>query len=195
MAVVLFGENLLHSNLALSAIIIGGLMVLGFLMSLFVSADKLTFMFPMSVMSAAIPVFILSRHFHFRQILLFVYTMLWAFRLFVHLVRRIAVDKHDKRLDGVRSSFWKRLLFFLGMTVMSYACSLPFNIVDSIRPQFQPNFGVMDVLGTVFFLAGWFMEMIADIQLFRWRHNPENEGLVCNTGLFYFIFLFIILII
>ena len=183
MAVVLFGKNLLHSNLSLASIIIGGMMTLAYLMSFFISADKLTWEFPLSVMSAAIPIFILSRHMHIRQILLFTYTLMWAARLFGHLIRRIGVDKLDPRLDHIRNHMWSRLLYFLGMTVMSFACVLPFTLVNSIRPQFQPRFGVMDVLGIAFFMAGWFLEMIADIQLFRWRHNAENEGLVCNTGL------------
>ena len=183
MAIVLFGKNLLHSNLSLGAIIIGGMMLFSYFLSFFVSADKLIWEFPLSVIAASVPIFILSRHMHIRQILLFTYTMMWGLRLFGHLVRRISVDKLDKRLEHIRNHMWSRLLFFLGMSAMAFACILPFTLVTSIRPQFQPNFGVMDVLGIVFFLSGWFLEMIADIQLFRWRHNPENEGLVCNSGL------------
>ena len=158
--------------------------MLSYFLSFFISADKLTWEFPLSVLSATIPVFILSRHMHIRQILLFTYTLLWGIRLFTHLVRRTSVDKLDRRLDYIRHHMWPRLLYFLGMAAMAFACVLPFTLVDSIRPQFQPAFGVMDVLGIVFFLSGWFLEMIADIQLFRWRHNAENEGLVCNTGVY-----------
>ncbi|KAH7823309.1 putative FKBP-type peptidyl-prolyl cis-trans isomerase 5 [Monocercomonoides exilis] len=183
MSTIVFGRNLLDSNLSFAAIIIGGMAVMTWFVSFFASIDKLTWMFPLSVLASSITIFSLSRQFNFRQILLFVYTVLWGVRLFVHLVRRIAADKLDRRFDNIRNSAFKRLLFCLGGMVLSYAFIMPQTIVNSILPQYQPRFGVMDVIGIVFWTVGFLMEMVADIQLFNFTHKAENRGMIYNKGL------------
>lgn len=158
-------------------------MVISFLLSFVFDVEKFTLMFPISALIVLTTVLTLSSHFNFRQVLLFAYSTIWGLRLTFHLSRRILVDKIDSRLNEMRENPWKKIGFFLGMGLMSFACVLPFVLVDSIKLELQPAFGVMDAIGIVFWLGGFILEFVADLQLFKWNHSPETAGSICDKGL------------
>ncbi|KAK2950784.1 putative 3-oxo-5-alpha-steroid 4-dehydrogenase 1 [Blattamonas nauphoetae] len=181
--VIALGHNLLQSNVSLSAIIISALCLIGYGISFFVPMDYLTMTLPISVLAASITTFFMSMHFHFRQLFIYGYTLAWGIRLLVHLIRRAVADKSDRRLDPVRNNFLLRGLTFLGMILLAFSFTLPTAMVSAIKPSFLQGWTVRDILGIVFWVAGFVMEIVADVHLFSFRHKSENAGKICRSGL------------
>ena len=70
--------------------------------------------------------------------------------------------------------------FFQCQVVLAVAFSLPI-LTAMANPA--PFGTVGDFLGVMVWLVAVSCEMIADRQLARFRHDPENRGKVCQAGL------------
>ncbi|KAH7830109.1 putative FKBP-type peptidyl-prolyl cis-trans isomerase [Monocercomonoides exilis] len=186
MAVIVLGNNLLASNLSVSAIIISLFSAVGYAMSFFVKLEKLMLMHPISMLVASTAVFFLSMQFNARQISLYLYTFISALRLMAHLTARLVYDKTDRRLDNVRGCKWRRLAFFTGMSMLAFAFTAPSSVVCSIRPAVQPRFNATDVFGAIVWWMGLIVETTSDLLLLRFRHSANNRGQIYNHWLWRF---------
>lgn len=113
-------------------------------------------------------------------------TGLWALRLAWHLYRdRLRGQPEDGRYQALRARwgalantwfFW----FFQAQAFLAALFALPALLAMS-RPG--PDWRLSDGLGTAIWLAAVLGESLADWQLARFRHAPQNRGRTCRAGL------------
>lgn len=106
---------------------------------------------------------------------------IWAIRLGMFLFLRIQKDGEDKRFGSIKPSATK---FFMTWTIQATwvsICSL------CALTGISSNSGVvinnLFFLGLTFFIVGFFIEVVADIQKTKFRKNPKNKNNFITTGL------------
>ena len=106
---------------------------------------------------------------------------IWAIRLGMFLFLRIQKDGEDKRFGSIKPSATK---FFMTWTIQATwvsICSL------CALTGISSNSGVvinnLFFLGLIFFIVGFFIEVVADIQKTKFRKNPKNKNNFITTGL------------
>jgi steroid 5-alpha reductase family enzyme len=109
----------------------------------------------------------------------------WAWRLALHLQRRLAGAPEDGRYQRMRKAMGKWadlgfLVFFQVQAVFTLIFGLPF-LVAAASPV--GGLQVTDVLGVLVWLVAVGGEWTADRQLERWRNEPANKGRTCRAGL------------
>ena len=112
---------------------------------------------------------------------------LWSLRLGTHLFIRVGGHHphEDVRYAKMRERWGKHLksqvlIFFQLQAVLIVLLSIPFLVICR---NDRPGISGIEWLG----LAIWFLaiagEAVADAQLKRFRARPENQGRVCQAGL------------
>jgi steroid 5-alpha reductase family enzyme len=126
----------------------------------------------------------------FRKILIAVLVSLWAVRLGVYLVSRVARNHkvEDIRYQQLREQFPKRPWhMFFGFAqlqaVLIGLLSVPLAIACF---QKAPALAPVEIAAIVLWVIGWVGETVADRQLDRFRRQPENAGRVYAGGLWRF---------
>ena len=106
---------------------------------------------------------------------------IWAIRLGVFLFLRILKDGEDKRFRSIKPSPAK---FFMTWTLQATwvsICSLC--ALTGISSDSGIIINNLFFLGLTFFVAGFFIEVVADIQKTKFRKNLKNKNAFINTGL------------
>lgn len=122
-----------------------------------------------------------------RRVLLLVLVAAWSLRLALHLFARSRGRGEDYRYAEMRRAhgprFWWVSLFtvFLLQSALAWIVSLPVQAAAA-RPG-SPFFGLLDLAGALFAVLGGLFEAVADRQLVRFKHDPQNKGQVLDTGL------------
>jgi steroid 5-alpha reductase family enzyme len=83
-----------------------------------------------------------------------------------------------------RDEFQRRLFWFLQIQAAAALILVTTILTAARRPA--PDLGFGDLLGVVIFLIAVTGEALADRQLSRFGAAPENEGKVCDVGLWRF---------
>ncbi|KAK2949588.1 putative 3-oxo-5-alpha-steroid 4-dehydrogenase [Blattamonas nauphoetae] len=185
MAIVLLGQNLLQSNLLLALILVSIFNFVMLIASLILEIDKLHVSLPVSVITIILPVFTLSLHFHFRQVLVFTYTLLWALYMLTSITIKHFLSPRDSMFEKIRTSTPKSALIVVYLALLSFIYSLPVLIVSSIRSEMQPAFHGLDVIGSIFFTLGFLLETSSTAQLLihKQRHRNSKTVPILNTQL------------
>ena len=111
----------------------------------------------------------------------------WGIRLGTHLYLRNRGKGEDTRYKAMRKArgehFARDSLFtvFGFQGVLMLAVSAP--IQYAITAKMPDHFTVFDVLGVVLWLVGFTFETVGDVQLTRFKSDPENKGVVFDQGL------------
>lgn len=109
---------------------------------------------------------------------------LWSLRLSIFLTWR-NWGKEDHRYETIRKNnephFWFKSVYiiFAFQAVLAWIISYP--LYAAIHDQTPLLW--LDYAGVALFLIGFYWEVVADIQLMRFRNQAENENAVLNTGL------------
>lgn len=112
---------------------------------------------------------------------------LWGARLSWHIFRRHRGAGEDRRYAAMRAghgdAFWWRSLFlvFWLQGVLIWVVSLP--VLATAGGVEGESTGAIDIAGSVLFVVGLGMEIVADHQLRHFKASPENRGKVLDTGL------------
>ena len=120
-----------------------------------------------------------------REVLILVMVTLWALRLSVYITWRNHGQPEDYRYQEIRANnepgfrFKSLYIVFVLQAVLAWIISLP--LAAAIGGQ--SGIGFLDYAGVALFLVGLFFESIGDLQLSRFRKDPENAGKVLDTGL------------
>jgi len=120
-----------------------------------------------------------------REVLILVLVTLWALRLSVYITWRNHGQPEDFRYREIRANnepgfrFKSLYIVFVLQAALAWIISLP--LAGAISGQ--PDIGFLDYAGVALFLVGLFFESIGDLQLSRFRKDPENAGKVLDTGL------------
>ena len=120
-----------------------------------------------------------------REVLILVMVTLWALRLSVYITWRNHGQPEDFRYQEIRANnepgfrFKSLYIVFVLQAVLAWIISLP--LAGAISGQ--SGIGFLDFAGITLFLVGLIFESIGDLQLSRFRKDPENAGKVLDTGL------------
>ena len=105
----------------------------------------------------------------------------WAIRLGMFLFLRIQKDGEDKRFGSIKPSATKFFMTWTIQATWASICSL------CALTGISSNSGVvinnLFFLGLTFFIVGFFIEVVADIQKTKFRKNPKNKNNFITTGL------------
>lgn len=109
----------------------------------------------------------------------------WAARLGRHLLRRNLGHGEDPRYAAMRAAHGRRFAWvslftvFLLQAGLAWIVSLPVQAAVASRGPLGP----LDDAAAVLFAAGFLCEAVADVQLARFRADPQSRGRVLDTGL------------
>ena len=116
-----------------------------------------------------------------RAIVVTLMVLVWALRLGTFLFRRVKRDGRDGRFDTIKVD---PLRFFMTWTLqglwvlLTLACALA--IVTGLDRE---DFGVFAIVGTVVWVVGLTIEVVADRQKSAFKRDPANEGRFITSGL------------
>ena len=119
-----------------------------------------------------------------RRVLIAVLAMLWATRLSWYIWNRLKSEKDDRRYLNLREKWadqYQTKLFkfyqFQGFGALLFA--LPMLVAATN----ESPLGWLDYLGVAVWCIATTGETMADLQLKRFKANPNNQGKVCQHGL------------
>lgn len=114
---------------------------------------------------------------------------LWGLRLTVHLVHRHRKSRQeDSRYAAMRErggkGWWIRSLFtvFWLQAIILWAVASPVHALMASSPGTGVGWPVV-AIGSALFIIGFLLEAFGDLQLSRFRDDPNNEGKLLTTGL------------
>jgi steroid 5-alpha reductase family enzyme len=122
-----------------------------------------------------------------RSTLFAVLTTCWGLRLSGYLVWRNRGHGEDRRYAAMRAYhgdryWWVSLVtVFLLQAIILWFVAFPQQLTIAFG-QADP-LGWMDAVGILVWLCGFFFETVGDLQLARFRADPNNAGRVLDTGL------------
>lgn len=120
-----------------------------------------------------------------RQILVALLVLPWSLRLGLHIVARTARGGDDPRYRQLRdewgSAFKHRLFSFLQIQALAALVLVLSVMIAAHNPAVDLR--MLDWLGVAILIISVAGETLADRQLSVFRANPENNGLVCDAGL------------
>jgi steroid 5-alpha reductase family enzyme len=107
--------------------------------------------------------------------------IIWAARLGTFLFRRILAAGEDRRFREIKPSLARFLLTWTlqGLWVtFSLAAALA-----TITSEYRVELGFFAVVGTLIWMFGFGIEVIADWQKNKFREDPQNAGKFIQSGL------------
>ncbi len=116
-----------------------------------------------------------------RSFLLAGLVAIWAVRLGTFLFARVRQDGSDGRFDEIKPDFLRFLMTWTlqGLWVfLTLSCALA-----AITSGDRAPLGLVGGLGALVFVAGFQIEVVADRQKRRFRHDKENPHPFITTGL------------
>lgn len=120
-----------------------------------------------------------------REALILLLVAVWALRLSVYITWRNHGQPEDYRYQEIRSNnepgfrFKSLYIVFVLQGLLAWIISLPLAAAISG----QSAFGLLDYAAVALFIVGFVFEALGDLQLSRFRRNPENVGKVLDQGL------------
>lgn len=120
-----------------------------------------------------------------RETLVLVLTALWALRLSAYITWRNHGQPEDYRYQEIRRNNepgfrYKSFYIVFGLqAALAWIISLPLAAAISGEAPIGP----LDYAGIGLWLVGMFFESVGDLQLARFRRDPENRGKVLDSGL------------
>ncbi|WP_420643545.1 DUF1295 domain-containing protein [Candidatus Leptofilum sp.] len=116
-----------------------------------------------------------------RSLLLMAMVIIWAGRLGSFLYRRVHRDGGDGRFDDIKPSFIRffNVWTIQGLWVTFTAAAALVAITSSNREPL----GWVALVGTLVWIIGFGIEVVADNQKSQFRANPANKGKFINSGL------------
>lgn len=120
-----------------------------------------------------------------REILILVMVSLWALRLSVYITWRNHGQPEDFRYREIRANnepgfrYKSLYIVFVLQAGLAWVISLPLAAAISG----QSAIGFLDYAAIALFVVGFVFEALGDLQLTRFRSDPENAGRVLDQGL------------
>jgi steroid 5-alpha reductase family enzyme len=128
--------------------------------------------------------------FALRKWLIAILVTIWGLRLSLHILRRNWGKEEDFRYQAWRkeagSAWWWKSFFrvFLLQGILMWIISAPLLAAQS-RPL-PSRLTIIDILGVLLWVVGFFFESVGDLQLARFKVNSANKGKVMDQGVWRF---------
>lgn len=132
-------------------------------------------------------VLLINANFSFKQNLILLMLFLWGFRLTFYLVVRNLNKNQEFEYQKLKEKWGKRilsgtpLLVSLWQALGLFLVSAPAILVSTYKEVTQ--IGFYDILFSGLWLAGFFLESFADLELYKFKKNPANQGRILKEGL------------
>lgn len=123
-----------------------------------------------------------------REVLILLLVTIWALRLSVYITWRNHGQPEDHRYQEIRANndpgfrYKSLYIVFVLQAGLAWIISLPLAAAISG----QSAIGLLDYAAVALFLVGFVFEALGDLQLSRFRSNPDNAGKVLDQGLWRF---------
>lgn len=120
----------------------------------------------------------------FKPLVINIIVTIWGVRLATHIYKRNINKPEDARYQAWRES-WKHfylrsyLQVFLLQGLLMFLISIPIIFIN----KFGTTFGLIDLIGVLVWIFGFYFESTADRELSAFLHNPENKGKLMDRGL------------
>ena len=128
----------------------------------------------------------INQNFMFPQILVCVLVVLWGTRLALHITVRKRGRGEDFRYAQWRRDwgkwFFLRSLFQIFMLQGFILLVIAYPII-LINHSSTGGIKVLDIIGVLLWLIGFFFEATGDYQLLKFKRRPENKGKIITQGL------------
>ena len=111
---------------------------------------------------------------------------LWGLRLSIHILIRNWGKGEDFRYrkwrEENRGKWWWVSFFkvYLLQGVLMWIVAAPLTAIQ--LPAAQDALGILDYIGIGLWLIGFYFESFGDMQLARFKANPENKGQLLQSG-------------
>lgn len=116
-----------------------------------------------------------------RRILIAGLVVIWAARLGGFLFLRIRKAGEDRRFRSIKTDF---LQFFMTWTLQGLWVSVTLAAgLAAMTADLNLPLGLFAIIGTLMWVFGFTIEVIADTQKSAFKAKPENSGRFINTGL------------
>jgi steroid 5-alpha reductase family enzyme len=129
--------------------------------------------------------FFLSSTYIFRALLVNLFVTVWGVRLAGHIYRRNVSKPEDYRYQAWRKEWGK---WVLPRSYLQIYLLQGFFLFLIIQPVLFMNknsgaIGVLDILGVLSWLIGFYFESVGDWELKQFVSNPSNKGKIMDQGL------------
>ena len=116
-----------------------------------------------------------------RDILLALFVWIWAFRLGSFLFIRVKKAGSDGRFDLMKKDFW---WFLMTWTIQGLWVFLTLAMaLAAITSESKMAIDIFAVVGTLIWIFGFSIEVIADQQKTNFKDDPANKDKFINVGL------------
>lgn len=116
-----------------------------------------------------------------RAILLAALVVIWAARLGPFLFRRVKQAGKDGRFDLIKVSIPRFLLTWTLQGLWVFVTLIA--ALTAMTSQYREPLGMVALLGSLVWLLGFALEVVADAQKSAFNKKPENAGKFINIGL------------
>lgn len=120
-----------------------------------------------------------------RETLILVLVSVWALRLSIYITWRNHGQPEDYRYQEIRANnepgfrYKSLYIVFVLQAALAWVISLPLaGAISGLSPV-----GLLDYVGFALIVIGVFFEAVGDLQLSRFKRDPNNAGKVLDTGL------------
>lgn len=128
----------------------------------------------------------LSNDFGLRSVLINILVSIWGLRLAWHIHTRNKGKTEDYRYEAWRKewgSFFYIRSYFQVYLLQGLLLFLIVSPVLVINKSYNSSVGLLDLVGVLVWLFGFYFEVVGDAQLARFIKNPENKGKLMQSGL------------
>ena len=132
----------------------------------------------LSVIAVAV---LLSDDLDARAVVVAAMVAVWALRLGTFLFRRVRRDGRDGRFDAIKVD---PLRFLMAWTLQGLWVLLTVaSALAIVTGRSRESFGLMAIIGSIVWGAGFTIEVVADRQKSAFKRKPVNDGRFITTGL------------
>ncbi|KAJ8041673.1 hypothetical protein HOLleu_12561 [Holothuria leucospilota] len=172
-----------ENNMALCAIVIAGIQLLGFIVAALFKLNNLVHCSSgLGLTVVALLTFFLSQTYAPRQIVITVFVAVWGARQIVVTLMTM-IPKTNENECCERNSRYLLLLFWSWFSQIGYVFALSLVVIFTNSVKYSSDeFGAWEIVGTVIACLGLLIEILADAQVFFFKKNPENKEKFCDAG-------------
>lgn len=180
-------DSLLNVSVTILAAV-AALMTLGWLVSLVArNVTLVDSLWGLGFVMTAWLTFSLTEGYEGRRWLVAVLVTLWGLRLSLHLGMRNWGQGEDPRYgkwrEGSRGRFWLVSLFKVFWLQALFLWVISMVVQVPLASALPARLTLLDWAGALVWFIGFAFESAADWQLYRFKADPRNQGLVMNRGL------------
>lgn len=124
---------------------------------------------------------LLAPAYSLQSVVLFTMVVLWAGRLGIFLFIRIKRSGKDGRFDEIKQSFPRFLIAWTAQGLWITFTLAP--VMAVILSGKRSGFDLFFVVGSLIWLLGYTFEVVADLQKYQFKSDPENAGKFIQSGL------------